>query len=178
MTCPGSSCLSSPRHFSHPTKRVGRSVNMQRIPFEVVTTAAVDLLALVSASIFMWRAARRAWRFIRLSRSASVRTAVRRSRLSAHRQAFRCATDLHYYASRLTLLFCANLVGLAGLILVTASTPRVREQAFSIETTSEHTLTLVILVAFISWTTVRMVKLARRVMVIRRRLRHVRSRIS
>ena len=78
--------------------------------------AAVDLLALVGSIFFIWRAARRMWRFIGVWRLTSFRRALWRSRHAALKQAFRCATDEIYYLSRLTLLFSANLLAVGAVI--------------------------------------------------------------
>jgi hypothetical protein len=136
------------------------------IVLDLTLVALVDVIALLGAVIFLWRGARRAWRFVRLAGRTSVGTALRRSRFVAARQAFRCATDLHYYISRLALFFSACLIGLTGLILVAASTDHVDWS---------QSLTLLALAAFVAWMSLRIAKLSRLVMAFRRRLRRRRT---
>ena len=129
---------------------------------ELTVVALVDVLALLGAAIFLWRGARRAWRFVRLAGRTSLGTALRRSRFLAARQAFRCATDLHYYISRLALFLSACLIGLTGMILVAAGTDHAGWS---------QSLTLLALAAFVAWMSLRIAKLSRLVMAFRRRLR-------
>ena len=129
----------------------------------------VDVLALLGATVFLWRSARRIWRFLRLARRMSFETARRRSHFVAQRQAFRCATDLHYYISRLALFLSACLIGLTGLVLVGAS-------ASPPEAAWVQTTTSLVLAAFVAWMSLRIARLSRRVMAIRRRLRRHRAR--
>jgi hypothetical protein len=147
------------------------------MPLNGLIIAAIDVLVLAGAAVFMWRSARRGWRFIRLSQRTSFGTALRRHRFVAQRQAFRCATDLHYYASRLAIFVSGNVAGLAGLVAVGIVSrtgrhdpplhggPGIRFWMFA--------LPLVVLVIFIAAMTLRTAKLARRVMIIRRRLRRL-----
>ncbi len=97
----------------------------------------------------------------------------------AHRQAFRCATDQPYYASRLALLFCANLLGIAAVIFAAVAALVEPNGALGISAERWATWTgvaMLIFVAFAIRTIVRTVRLARKVLDIRRRLRAVESR--
>ena len=55
----------------------------------VALLALVDILALLGGLFFLWRAMRRAWRFVRVVRRTSFKSAFRSSRLVAQRQAMR-----------------------------------------------------------------------------------------
>ena len=143
---------------------------MAQMPLDMLMTAAVLLLALLGAAVFLWRGARRAWRFIRVARATSFRVAVRRTRFVAQRQAYRCATDLHYYVSRLAIFFSAGLIGLAALILVAAN----GADALGLYAAWLPQFTMVALAALVGWMSLRAAKLARRVMAFRRRLRRPR----
>ena len=131
--------------------------------------AAVDLLALVGSIFFIWRAARRMWRFIGVWRLTSFRRALWRSRHAALKQAFRCATDEIYYLSRLTLLFSANLLAVGAVIFAALGA------AHSPGGTWKWIADVVLLLfaAFAIRAFHRTVSLARKVLEIRRRLRTV-----
>lgn len=129
---------------------------------------AVNLLTLLVAAIFLLRGAKRAWRFIELSRRESVRSAYRHHHFGAQRQSFRCATDLHYYVSRLALFSCAGMIGLTGLLLVALE--RLFLDANSAAGWAQA-VTVLGLVGMILFTVLRTVRLCRRVLVLRRRLR-------
>ena len=131
--------------------------------------SAVNLLTLLVAAIFLLRGAKRAWRFIELSRRQSVRSAYRQHHFGAQRQAFRCATDLHYYVSRLALFFCAGMIGVTGLLLVALERLFLDAPAAS----WAQSVTILGLVGLILLTVLRTVRLCRRVLVLRRRLRRL-----
>src|SRR5690348_9009422 len=78
--------------------------------------AIIDVLALLGGFFFVWRSARRVLRFAAQVRRVSLKAAIRSSRRTSHRQATRCATDVSYYLSRLSLMFCTNLASIAGII--------------------------------------------------------------
>jgi hypothetical protein len=82
----------------------------------IVLLAIVDALVLMGAFVFTWRAARRWWRLADRARRTSLKGAVRSARWTAHRQAYHCAVDNAHYLARLSLLFCANLAGVTGLV--------------------------------------------------------------
>ena len=108
-----------------------------------------------------------------------MRAAVRRGHLVAHRQALRCATDQAYYASRLTLLFCANLLSIAAVIFAAVAAIAEPNGAMGISSERWATFTgafVLIFVAFTMRAFVRTVRLARKVLEIRRKLRMVESR--
>jgi hypothetical protein len=85
-------------------------------PSSLVLLAIVDVLVLMGAFIFTWRAVRRWWRLAQRARRTSLKAAIRAARRTSHRQAYRCAVDASYYQSRLSLLFCANLASVTGLV--------------------------------------------------------------
>ena len=134
----------------------------------------VDGLALAGGAFFLWRTVRRAGRFAALARRTSFKAALGRGRRRAHGQAVRCATDVSYYLSRLALMFCANLVSVTGAILaaITVAGERSANPAAA-GATREMTATIMLLLfaVLVVRNLVRTVRLARKVMEIRRRRR-------
>jgi hypothetical protein len=82
----------------------------------IVLLAIVDALVLSGAFVFTWRAVLRWWRLVGRARRTSLKDAIRSARRTSHRQAYYCAVDGNYYLSRLSLLFCANLASVTGLV--------------------------------------------------------------
>lgn len=97
----------------------------------------------------------------------------------AHRQAYRCATDEAYYLSRLALQFCANLLSISALIFAAVASLAEPQGALGVSDERWATWTgaaALIFVAFAIRTIVRTVRLARKVLEIRRKLRAAESR--
>lgn len=154
---------------------------MDSAPSNLTIFAAVDVLVLLASIFFLWRGARRLSRFVQLSRRTSFETALRRARQTAHRQAIRCATDEHYYLSRLALFFCANLVSVAAVIFaaIALSVPPhavVGMSAWAWTWVANAFLLLFLILA--ARNVFRTVKLTRKVMAFRRKLRSLSHRRS
>ena len=136
--------------------------------------AFVDLVAIAGGVFFLWRAMRRTWRFARRARRSSFSAALAKGRHTAHRQAYRCAVDVQYYLSRLALMSCVNLLAVTGVMFASFGlavrpangSPMAPESWQLIAICS-----LLIFVAFMGWSFTRTVRLARRVLRIRRNLR-------
>jgi hypothetical protein len=141
--------------------------------------ASINLLGLAGGLFFAWRAIRRTARFVRLARRSTFSAAMMRAQQAAYRQAYRCATDVHYYLSRIALMFCVNLVALTAVIFTSVGL-LVRPESGS--ATSVHswalfaTCSVFVFVAFLGWSVTRTVRLARRVLRIRRNIRTVTAR--
>ncbi|HEX8841587.1 MAG TPA: hypothetical protein VF757_04735 [Sphingomicrobium sp.] len=138
--------------------------------------AVVYVIALLGTLFFLWRAARRGWRFMQLARATSFEAAVRRGRLVAHRQAVRCAMDESYYLSRLALLFCANLFGIGALIFAAIGTMANPPGDVGISSDAWHLVANAFLLLFAAFTVRafgRTARLARKVLEIRRKMRAV-----
>lgn len=138
--------------------------------------ALVYVVALIGTSFFIWRGARRGWRFIRLARATSLKVAVRRGRLVAHRQAVRCAMDESYYLSRLALLSCADLFGIGALIFAAIGTMAEPGGDVGISSDAWHLTANAFLLVFAAFTVRafgRTARLARKVLEIRRKMRTV-----
>ncbi|MCW3796193.1 hypothetical protein OMW55_00010 [Sphingomonas sp. BN140010] len=138
------------------------------------TFSIVSALALAGAVFFILRATRRAWRFVRLARSSSYASAMRRGRLIAHRQAYQCAVDVHYYLSRIALMFCSNLLASTGILFAAIGLTAQPETGgkTSLQVWQQFAaVTLFILVIFMGWSFTRTINLARRVLRMRRDLR-------
>ena len=141
--------------------------------------AIVNLSALAGGLFFISRALRRTWRFARLAQRSSFTAAMRRGRLVAHRQAYRCAVDAPYYLSRIALMFCVNLVALTGVLFASIGLASRPETGAPISLQSWQlfaTCSVLIFVIFMAWGLVRTVRLARRVLQIRRNLRTIAAR--
>lgn len=99
---------------------------------------------------------------------------MRRGRLIAHRQAYQCAIDVHYYLSRIALMFCSNLLASTGILFAAiglTAQPDTGSQA-SLQVWQQFAAgTLFLLVIFMAWSVTRTINLARRVLRIRRNLR-------
>ena len=136
----------------------------------------VDLAAIAGALFFTWRAMRRMARFVRLARRSSFSAALARGRHVAHRQAYRCAADVHYYLARLALMFCVNLLAVTGVIFATIGL-LVRPGDEAIMAPATWSIVAAgsgfIFVAFMAWSVTRTVRLSRRVLGIRRNMRAV-----
>ena len=147
---------------------------MNPADIQIAILAAADLLILLGSSFFVWRGARRLGRFLRLSRNSSFRATLQRTWFRANRQAIRCAKDVHYYLARLSLLSCGNLVGIAAVLfgILAATVQPQRNGVISPLAWEELTaLSLLLFAAFAMWTFVRTVRLARKVMQVRRKMR-------
>jgi hypothetical protein len=141
---------------------------------EMVVFAIVYLLAFLGSCLFVWRAVRRLWRFLRICRRTTVKSAFRRSRQAAHRQAFRCATDDVYYLSRLTLLFSANLLAVTAVVFASIGVVAKPGPTFGLAANAWPWIANLLLLLFVMFAVrafYRTARLSRQVMEIRRRLR-------
>lgn len=138
------------------------------LPFVVV-----DVLALLGGGLFIWRAVRRVWRNAAGRRSSS-RTEDPRGRQFEQGLAMQCALDVSYYLSRLALMFSANLLGLAGVIFTAVGMLAAPQPGSPISPglwLAIASASMLMFVALTAWSLFRTVRLARKVMEIRRRLR-------
>lgn len=85
-----------------------------------------------------------------------------------------CALDVSYYLSRLALMFSANLLGLAGVIFTAVGMLAAPQPGSPISPglwLAIASASMLMFVALTAWSLFRTVRLARKVMEIRRRLR-------
>jgi hypothetical protein len=156
-----------------PRSRIGVEVS-----FTLLALAAVDILALVGGVYTLLRAARRARNLVRIALSSSLAVAARRARLTFYRQAFKCASDLHYYTSRLAILLCVNLLTLSGVIFAALASVEADISGPASEAMRPvATGSMVVFAALAARSVLRTLKLARKVMQIRMRRRSAEARI-
>jgi hypothetical protein len=135
--------------------------------------ALVDVMALVGGLVFTWRALKRLRRFAAVARSQSLALAHRRLRHVSCRQAMRCASDLSYYLSRLSLLFATNLVSVAGVIFAAVCLRDVDAGELESVWTTLASISLLVFTILSIRSVYRTVRLARQVLQIRRKIRSV-----
>jgi hypothetical protein len=140
--------------------------------------ALVDLLSLIGSLLFVWRAAKRLWRFAGAARRSSLEVALRRVRHISCRQAMRCATDASYYNSRLALLFAANMASATGLIFAAVCLADVERRVPGGPSawTGFASASLLIFTVLSLRSFYRTIRLARQVLQIRRKIRSVEAR--
>lgn len=148
------------------------------IDISVALLALVDVLALLAGIFFIWRAMKRFLRFARAAHRTSFEAAYRAVRQVSLRQAMRCATDDTYYLSRVSLLFCTNLVSVTGLVfsgVCLAGDGRLTPDAGSAwKIFASIALLLFTILSMRSF--YRTIRLARQVLQIRRKIRLVAAR--
>lgn len=144
----------------------------------LVLLALVDALALAAGVVFVWRAVKRLWRFAGAARRNSLDVALRRARHISCRQTMRCATDVSYYISRLTLLFATNMVSVTGLIFAAVCLADVEDAvaAGSSVWRGFAGASLLIFTILSLRSFYRTIRLARQVLQIRRKIRSVEAR--
>ena len=144
----------------------------------VALLALVDALALLGGLFLVWRAVKRFWRFCGVARRKSLEAAFRGVRQVSWRQAMRCATDENYYLSRLSLLFCTNVISVTGLIFA-GVTLAGDDHSLSDASPAWSALASGSLIAFTVLSIrsfYRTVRLARQVLQLRRKIRTVAAR--
>jgi hypothetical protein len=135
----------------------------------IVLLAIVDALVLSGAFVFTWRAVMRWWRLVGRARRTSLKDAIRSARRTAHRQAYHCAVDGAHYLARLSLLFCANLASVTGLVFAAICVTDAVHNFPPLEDFANASLLMFALFSARSF--YRTVRLARQVLRIRRDIR-------
>ena len=149
------------------------------VSFNLLALALVDCLALIGGLYALWRSAKRARRFVALALRSSLAAAVRRSQFTSRRQAMKCALDIHYYVSRLAILFSVNLLSLSGVTfaaLVSIQAGATASRTYSVSSSSIASGSMIIFAALALKTFVRTLRLARKVMRIRMKRRSAAAR--
>ena len=85
----------------------------------------------------------------------------------------RCATDLSYYLSRLSLLFATNLVSVAGVIFAAVCLRDIDAGEWASVWTTLASISLLVFAILSVRSVTRTVRLARQVLQIRRKIRSV-----